>query len=228
MLLAGATVSYWTFADSYSGRPLELGPEGPPLGEWAAWSGIWVEELALAWLAIFPLLSPTGRLPSARWSGLLWIVSIGVILSFMASALQPGPFPFGYLSGVMNPAGIDALGPYTSTLRVVGRALLYGSVAAATASLIFRLRRSNSDERQQMKWVCVAYVFVSISFVLALLRRPAETGDYLFLLMLAISLNTLPVAMAVAVLNTVCMSWSLSSTVPSSLVRSAPSLLGCT
>jgi hypothetical protein len=200
ILLAGATVSYWTVADSYSGRALELGPEGPPLGEWAAWTVTWIEGLVFAWLAIFALLFPTGKLPAAGWR-FLWILPIGVLLYFVADGLEPGPLPDGYLSGVMNPAGIDVLDPYTPTLRLVGRALLLGSVVTATASLILRLKRSKADERQQMQWICVAYVFVSVSFIFSVLQPAGATGDYLPIIIFAVALIALMFAIIISLLK---------------------------
>jgi hypothetical protein len=103
------------------------------------------------------LLFPNGRLPSRRWRPVAWAAGLmgGLILlvvPFRAGGLE-------YFPTIQNPVGIPAVSlTVFETLAVIYFAILF----LATTSLLVRFRRARGDERQQLKWVAYAAVFLGI------------------------------------------------------------------
>jgi hypothetical protein len=128
----------------------------------------------------------------------VWIIWLGTLVLIAGEALRPGYFRSGFAWGIMNPAGIDALEPYVESMSIAGRALLYTCAAVALASLGLRLFRAQSEERQQIKWICLAIAVVAVSGTPYFLGGPGNIWTE-FLIVLA--LNALPVAIAIAVLK---------------------------
>jgi hypothetical protein len=61
---------------------------------WVAWVSQWFLNVASPALIILCfLLFPTGRLPSARWRPLLWVVACVAALYAASAALAPGGWP---------------------------------------------------------------------------------------------------------------------------------------
>jgi hypothetical protein len=56
----------------------------------------------------------------------------------------------------VNPLGVEALRPVLDLLGVVSIPTYFVILFAAAASLVVRLRRSASEERQQIKWFAYA------------------------------------------------------------------------
>jgi hypothetical protein len=98
------------------------------------------------------LLFPDGRLPSPRWRPVAWGVALGTAGGVVGNALKAGPlvdFP-----QITNPYGVD--GPVVWVLGVAGSIVAAGSMVASAVSLVVRMRRAGSEQRQQIKWL--AYV----------------------------------------------------------------------
>jgi hypothetical protein len=103
------------------------------------------------------LLFPDGRLPSRRWRPFAWIAGFvnGLflfIVPFRAGGLE-------YFPTIPNPVGIPAL--TTAVFQYLGLATFTAILLAAT-SLLVRFRRARGEERQQLKWVAYAAVFLGI------------------------------------------------------------------
>ena len=118
-------------------------------------------------MLFLPLLFPDGRLPSPRWRALAW-----ALLAFVGFLVVGLVFGTEVLTGsadavqVRNPL---AIGPLTrieidDSFITVG---LMASLAASFASILVRFRRSRGVERQQIKWVALAVLFLLASFVLS-------------------------------------------------------------
>jgi hypothetical protein len=72
------------------------------------------------------------------------------------------PFRAGsleYFPGIKNPVGIPAL---SLALFQISAVTYFAIVFVATTSLLVRFRRARGDERQQLKWVAFAAVFLGI------------------------------------------------------------------
>ncbi|MBA2276492.1 MAG: hypothetical protein H0W06_01900 [Chloroflexia bacterium] len=119
----------------------------------AAAISAWLSELAQLSLVVgllFTLmLFPTGSLPSARWRPLVPITGCAVGLGLVTLALRRGHlenFP-----SFENPVGVIPAS-VADTLNVFSALLALGCFAAAVISLIYRFRRSEDEERLQLKW----------------------------------------------------------------------------
>jgi hypothetical protein len=187
----GVTIGLNSFVGDYAEFWLASGFGMSSLGETAAWLSSWLWIL----LVYFPtslllLLFPDGRLPSPRWRPVAWGVALGTAGGVVGNALKAGPlvdFP-----QIANPYGVD--GPFVWVLGVAGSIVAAGSMVASAVSLIVRMRRAGSEQRQQIKWLAyggamvVGTIFVGslvilwsvpVSIVImsvALLGLPVFTG----------------------------------------------------
>jgi signal transduction histidine kinase len=79
---------------------------------------------------------------------------------------------------------------------------LIGLLVGSVVSLVLRFRRSSGVERQQIKWVALAVAFLASSFVLSTVASAIGlNGDLIDSIVSGIAFITLPVAVAVAVLQ---------------------------
>ena len=164
---------------------------------------------SLGWLVgifpvilFLPLLFPDGHLPSRRWLPFAWLcaavlVFLGVLLLFgqdtlfgsSDDAVIANPFFMPGLAGLEIPDAVFAV-------SLIG--LLLGSVV----SLVLRFRRSTGVERQQIKWVALAIAFLASSFILSTIASAIGlNGELIDSIVSGIAFITLPVAVAVAVLQ---------------------------
>lgn len=164
---------------------------------------------SLGWLVgifpvilFLPLLFPDGHLPSRRWLPFaclcaVVLVLLGVLLLFgqdtlfgsSDDAVIANPFFMPGLAGLEIPDAVFAV-------SLIG--LLVGSVVA----LVLRFRRSSGVERQQIKWVALAIAFVASSFILSTVASAIGlNGDLIDSILSGIAFITVPVAVAVAVLQ---------------------------
>ena len=164
----GVTIGLNSFAGDYAEFWLASGFGRSRLGEAAAWLSSWL-WIVLVYVpaSVLLLLFPDGRLPSPRWRPVAWGVALGTVGGVVGTALDAGPlvdFP-----RIANPYGVDA--PVVGIVGVAGNIVAAGSMVASAASLIVRLRRAGSVERQQIKWlayggaVVVGTICVGASFI---------------------------------------------------------------
>src|SRR3712207_6115261 len=146
----GVTVGLNSFAGDYAEFWLVSGFGMSSLGETAAWFSSWLWFLLIfVPMSLLLLLFPDGRLPSPRWRPVAWGVVLGTAGGVVGNALKAGPlvdFP-----QIANPYGVDS--PVVRMVGVAGSIVAAGSMAVSAVSLIVRLRRARSVERQQIKWL---------------------------------------------------------------------------
>jgi hypothetical protein len=132
----GVLVQYAVLSEA-SASPL-------PLVGLARWASAWVWVLSAGtFLAVFPLVFPDGRLPSARWRPALYL-GVGAIVLQAGLTILVGQ-PFGPVPPTNNPAPyFERGGPFV----FVGYAVLWVAGLVAASSLIHRYRQARGDERQ--------------------------------------------------------------------------------
>jgi hypothetical protein len=119
------------------------------LVETAAWVSSWTWILLVFVPTSFLLLLfPDGRPPSPRWRPVAWCAAFGIIGFVAGLALQPGPLED--YPQIVNPYGVDSS---IVTLGVAGALLGAASMVASAISLIVRMSRAGSEQRQQIKWL---------------------------------------------------------------------------
>jgi len=187
----GVTIGLNSFVGDYAEFWLASGFGMSSLGETAAWFSSWLWTLLVYVPTSFLLLLfPDGRLPSPRWRPVAWGIALGTAGGVVGYALRAGPledFP-----QIANPYGVDS--PVVGMVGVAGALVAGGSMVASAVSLIVRMRRAGSEQRQQIKWlayggaVVVGTIFVGglvipwsvpVSIVImsvALLGLPVFTG----------------------------------------------------
>jgi len=103
-------------------------------------------QVALALAPFLFLLFPTGRLPSRRWRPLAWISALSGAMILVLVFLFDNPDKVGGTIGIM--AGSVVL-------------VIFATFALSAFSLLFRYRRANGVERQQLKWFAFAAVLAA-------------------------------------------------------------------
>ena len=146
----GVTIGLNSFAGYYAEFWLASGFGTSSLGETAAWFSSWLWSLLVYIPTSFLLLLfPDGRLPSPRWRPVAWCAALGAAGGVGGYALEAGPlvdFP-----QIANPYGVDS--PIVGIVGLAGSIVAAGCMVASAVSLIVRLRRAGSVERQQIKWL---------------------------------------------------------------------------
>jgi signal transduction histidine kinase len=164
---------------------------------------------SLGWLVgifpvilFLPLLFPDGHLPSRRWLPFAWscaavLVLLGVLLFFGQDTLV-GSSEDAVIANPLFMPGLAGLEIPDAVFAVSLIGLLLGSVL----SLVLRFRRSTGVERQQIKWVALAIAFLASSFILSTIASAIGlNGELIDSIVSGIAFITLPVAVAVAVLQ---------------------------
>jgi hypothetical protein len=141
------------------------------------------------------LLFPHGRLLSPRWRPVAWLAAAVTIAGSALLAIVPWE--------LLDP-GVTAQNPFSMEgLRSLGIAppvpiLLVGipTMLLSVASLILRFRRSQGEERQQLKWFVCAGVLI-VGALCVPLFVPGAASTVLQLLVMP----SLPVAAGIAILR---------------------------
>jgi len=170
-LLAGIGVVWGVggYADGYAQYGLIVDPGAlPGAGAAAALaSAIWAPALGLTGTFLF-LLFPDGRLPSRRWRPLAWVSGTVLVVLTLCLCLSPDELAEGPGAGMLNPMGVEALGPALDVVLAVLIPTFAVCVLAAAASLVSRFRGARGIERLQLKWFATASAMVGIAFVLGI------------------------------------------------------------
>jgi hypothetical protein len=153
------------FGEEYAVFAVLAMPGRLPGGVFMAWLQNWIWVLvALPQITLLPLLFPDGRLLAPRWRWLAWCAAGLTVVIAAITALEPGRMQ--NFSLIDNPVGLF---PSQAAWDFVFYAL-YGLASAtgfaAALSLALRLRRGGATERQQLKWIGYAFVFVCVGTVM--------------------------------------------------------------
>jgi signal transduction histidine kinase len=158
----------------------------------------------LGWAAGFPMLLvlvplsfPDGQLLSRRWRPLVWLTVATVVVTVIASTLDPTALGDSHRH-ITNPLGLTAAEGFLSVVdNLVNAIILIGSMAVALASLAIRYRRANSELRRQLKWFIAAVSLAVAAMVLAQATNFSVVG----FVAISIGFTALPVSIGIAVLK---------------------------
>ena len=192
----GLLVGLVALAHGYADYWLASGSGIRSLAETAAWFGSWAWiPLVLVPTSLLLLLFPDGRLLSPRWRPVAWCAGIGIVGYALSSALETGGL--GDYPKIPNPYGVDS--PLVGMVGLAGAILAGCSTVASAVSLIVRLRRAGSEQRQQIKWfayggVVVVGTIIASGFV-SIWSIPGS------ILIISVALLGLPVFTGIAILK---------------------------
>jgi len=145
--------------------------------------------------SVLLLLFPDGRLPSPRWWPVAWGVTLGTAGGMVGNALKAGPlvdFP-----QIANPYGVGS--PVVWVLGIAGSIVAAGSMVASAVSLIVRLRRAGSEQRQQIKWLAYGGVVVVGTIFVGALVIPWSVP--VSILIMSVALLGLPIFTGIGILR---------------------------
>jgi hypothetical protein len=174
-----------------------------PGGLAAAWVSSWSWAPAvLAVPCLLFLLFPDGRPLGDRWRWVVPLVAIGVTCLVTGSALAPGKMTDTPAPEVDNPLGI-AYPTLADGLQVVGWMTCLVCLILAAWSLVLRFRRSQGEERQQLKWFVWSAGLLPALLVTGIVVDSAggDTGGDYVNVMLALFLTAVPLAAGLAILR---------------------------
>jgi len=200
-LLAAASDEYATYA-------LYTSPGALPFGQFAVWLNNWIFIAAVAPVALFLALFPTGAVASPRWRWLPRTLLVLFAVGIVGSMLRAGNVDITEGVDPSNPTGIDAITPILEpVLWVVGIASVALSMLAVV-SLVLRYRSARGEERQQIRWI----VFVGLAALVLFIATIATTigleegevstlNDVLFFAFFIMFGIGIPVAAGIAVMR---------------------------
>jgi signal transduction histidine kinase len=200
LILLGLSFGLTELCAEYAVRGLVTAPGSLPAARLVAWLQYPAFEPALGLLLpLLVLLFPDGRLPSARWRPVAWVVVGGGLAVTVLSGIGAGRLVSAFRQVPLgpNPLGLVRLPTAVGLALVAFQSLV---LLAAAVAVVGRLVRSTGAERQQLQWLAFAgaatAVFATGSFLVGGLA-----GQVVLDLMIAFIAVGLPAAIAVAVLR---------------------------
>jgi hypothetical protein len=186
----------------YAVYGLVIDPGSLPLARAMAWPATWLWVPGVVLVLVFlPLYFPNGRLLSLRWRPVMWLAIFVSGVTVVLWAFLPGKVIDPW--DITNPLGLAALRPAIGGLEVVMAVLFVGFILSSVVSLVVRFRRSQGQERQQMKWL----TYVAATVVgMVLLTTLLEAANLDFLsemtgLVTDLLIAGIPVGVGIAVLR---------------------------
>jgi hypothetical protein len=192
LLFFGLSLSANEFLRAYAEYTLFYKPGALPGGLAIAWVSTWIWGFIYPILPFVFLLFPDGRLPSPHWRPFAWIAGVLSGLFLLMIPFRAGGLE--YFPAIPNPVGIPALTEAVfQSLALVN----FIVILLATTSLPVRFRRARGEERQQLKWVAYAAVFLGVVGLVA----PTLARPWLSVFVTTVAFTGFAAAIAVAILK---------------------------
>ena len=166
LTIVGVTTSLSLVLESYSHWVIdEGGPGSTSAGQLAACFALGLGgPFALSVLGVIFLTVPDGELASRRWRPVAWAACLGYVLSLAGLLITP---PAKIVSKADATAGISP----GELLMSIGILLTAAALVIGVVSMVVRLRRSQGEARQQLRWVVSAAAFVATALTAILLDQ---------------------------------------------------------
>lgn len=199
--IGGATFALMAVASEYAVYGLVTQPGSLPGALFLAWlQAVLVVPVVISLLAVMPLIFPDGHLVSPRWRPVLWLTVGWGLMEGIGIALRPGELEA--IPGVANPLGTVRLRSAIELVQDISLAIWLVIIGAVCGSLVVRLRRSDAEERQQVKWLAYAVIgwvlMVLLSYPAAAIHPTAEQATEMGV---AMAFAGIPIAAGIAVLR---------------------------
>ena len=166
------------------------------------WLDGWSWILIIFPIFLIPLNFPTGQPPTPRWNWVNWL-ALGMWFFFIAFS----PFidtitPNNGMWSLPNPIGFIPNEVVDGPFMFIWGAGLITLVSASVASLFLRYRRGKIRERLQIQWLLYAgALFVVVYGLTFVFSGAGSEFPELLNLLLLLSILTIPVAIAIAILR---------------------------
>lgn len=164
--LASFALALYAICYEYAIRAVVAEPGSLPGGDVAAWLHVWVWVPMLALFMPGLALFPDGALLSRRWRPIVWLSQAAIVAFAVGSATAPGPLLDEEY--VENPYALDAVTRWEAPAILLVAVLLCASAAAPC----LRFRRSGPVERQQLKWLALSGVALTVAFPVLIIADP--------------------------------------------------------
>jgi signal transduction histidine kinase len=205
MVVAGISLALAGLGDEYLRFATETRPGSLPGAPIAALLSNLAWGPLFAVLTLVTLLFPTGSVPGPRWRllppAILALLGLGVV----GLLLKPGSIDASVTLRLENPLGVESLGRLADLAQAVGFIGLFPAFAASIAALAIRFRRSQPEERQQIRWLAYVASVVGLLILVAIaedaLWSLGSFGDALFISTVALIGLGVPAAIGVAILR---------------------------
>ena len=194
MITIGLSFALSCAAHAYTERGPLIGPHAPVVGQWMDWLGTWVWVPGWTFLiTLLLLLFPDGHPPSPRWRPAIWATFVSVAMLIAGSMLDPDP---GSQPTYQNPTATQATRGLAGVLEI-GVVVGIAAGLVCLAALITRFRRSQGEQRQQMKW----FAYAGIATLVLLPGNTALATTPVLQVMGYVDVILLPAAIGIAILK---------------------------
>ena len=198
LCLVGFAGGISIFTEAYAFWVQEADGPGPAaLGSVAAWlSSMLGGQLEIAGLALMFLLSPDGHFLSRRWQYVGRATVLGAALCLVA-ILSMNPTTYQLVTQE------DDFSPAQSVLLSTGFLLIAGSLIASVVSMLVRLRRSEGEQRLQLRLIALSATLPTVGIIWLIVTQSVNGGEQTWLasLPLFIAYFLMPILFATAVLR---------------------------
>ena len=191
LVAIAVTASFLDIPRLYAGVAIYVHPSLPG-ALWLYWLNqiIWILVFTEL-LVLLPLWFPDGRLLSRRWSIVIGLATLPVMLVLVASFDPSATAP------LRNPVGVRAMAGVTSALNGAPFTVLtLATFALGISSLVVRYRRGGERERQQLKWLLVGVVLLLAALVIQIVVPALQNSP-----LIALAAAFLPIAIGIGVLR---------------------------
>ena len=195
MITIGLSFALSCVAHAYTERGPLTGAHAPVAGQWVDWLGTWVWVPGWTFLiTLLLLLFPDGHPPSPRWRPAIWATFASVAMMIAGSMLDPDP---GSRPTYHNPTATQATRGLAGVLEIGGVVVGVAAGLVCLAALITRFRRSQGEQRQQMKW----FAYAGIATLVLVPGNTALATTPLLQVMGFVDVILLPAAIGIAILK---------------------------
>ena len=186
-LAAGLVDGASLLAYAYAAR---TGTAQLPGAAWAAWVFTVILGISGTLFFLTPLLFPDGRPPSRRWWPVVWVAIIAGLAQMVTVAVSDANFSNNFPE-LRDPVTLVApLGRAFNLAQEAAQLVLLAGVVA----IIVRFRRSDTEQRLQLKWFMYATALAAVAvFAAAFGNNPLPEFEIFFPL--------IPAAVGVAILK---------------------------